>query len=130
MPHVCVTDGKSHVRKFLREALSEFGLTIYECEHSYELAAELERRPPDLIVIGLTAGEAAAGEVLRTLAERAYDGDILLFGLRASPPLLSASKHSPCNSAFHCCRRSSCPSTGSDCGTALPGFSLIHRSFL
>jgi hypothetical protein len=41
MPLVCVTDGKPHIRKFLREALSEFGFTIYECVQVGDLSAAL-----------------------------------------------------------------------------------------
>jgi len=29
-PLVCITDGKHHIRKFLREALSEYNFTLYE----------------------------------------------------------------------------------------------------
>jgi DNA-binding response OmpR family regulator len=74
VPLVCVTDGKHHVRKFLREALTEFSFTIYECIEARELSAALDARPPDLVVIGLTAGGIAASEMLRTLATKDFDG--------------------------------------------------------
>ena len=46
-PLVCVTDGKHHIRKFLREALSEFPFTIYECVELHELSAALDAKPPE-----------------------------------------------------------------------------------
>ena len=84
MPLVCVTDGKQHIRKFLREALSEFGFTIYECIEVGELRTALDVRPPDLVVLGLTAGEIGAGEMLRTLAAKDFNGKVLPFVPRDS----------------------------------------------
>ena len=70
VPLVCVTDGKHHVRKFLREVLSEFNFTLYECVVVGELSA--------------AAGGIAAGEVLRTLAAKDFDGKVLPFAQRDS----------------------------------------------
>jgi EAL domain-containing protein (putative c-di-GMP-specific phosphodiesterase class I) len=84
VPLVCVTDGKHHIRRFLREALSEFPLTIYECVEVAELNAALDARPPDLVVLGLTAGGIVASEMLRTLATRDFDGKVLPFAPRDS----------------------------------------------
>jgi EAL domain-containing protein (putative c-di-GMP-specific phosphodiesterase class I)/CheY-like chemotaxis protein len=84
MPLVCVTDGKPHIRKFLREALSEFGFTIYECVQVSELSAALDAKPPDLVVLGLTAGGVAASEMLKTLAAKDFDGKVLPFAPRDS----------------------------------------------
>jgi hypothetical protein len=61
-PLVCVTDGKQHVRKFLREALGEFNFTIYECVELHQLSEAFDARPPDLVVLGLSAGGLIAGE--------------------------------------------------------------------
>ncbi|HEX9752388.1 MAG TPA: hypothetical protein VGA46_02925 [Methyloceanibacter sp.] len=72
VPLVCVTDGKHHVRKFLREVLGEFSFTIYECVEVGELSAALDARPPDLVILGLTAGGIAAGEMLRMLAAKDF----------------------------------------------------------
>lgn len=83
-PLVCVTDGKHHVRKFLREALGEFNFTIFECVELGELSTALDSRPPDLIVLGLTAGGMAASEMLKTLAARNFDGSVLPFAQRDS----------------------------------------------
>jgi CheY-like chemotaxis protein len=78
-PLVCVTDGKHQVRRFLREVLSEFNFTIYECVEPGELADALDARAPDLVVLGLTSGAIAAGEMLRTLAAKDFDGKVLPF---------------------------------------------------
>jgi EAL domain-containing protein (putative c-di-GMP-specific phosphodiesterase class I)/CheY-like chemotaxis protein len=83
-PLVCVTDGKSHVRQFLREALSEFGLTIYECVQAGELSTALDAKPPDLVVLGLSAGGIAASEMLKALAAKEFDGKVLPFAPRDS----------------------------------------------
>lgn len=59
-PLVCVTDGKAHIRKFLREMLGAYGFTIYECVGIGELSAALDARPPDLLVLvlgGIVAAE-------------------------------------------------------------------------
>lgn len=84
VPLVCVTDGKHHIRKFVREILSEFSFTIYEVIEVSELSAALDAKPPDLVILGLTAGGIAAGEMLRTLAAKDFDGKILPFAQRDS----------------------------------------------
>ncbi len=83
-PHICVTDGKHHVRKFLRETLSEFGFTISECADTLDLSAMLDRKPPDLVVLGLTEDGVSAGETLRALAEKDFAGKVLPFARRDS----------------------------------------------
>jgi EAL domain-containing protein (putative c-di-GMP-specific phosphodiesterase class I) len=83
-PLVCVTDGKHQIRKFLREALSPFAFTIYECLEPGELGDALEARPPDLVVLGLTAGAVTASEMLRVLAGKDFEGKILPFAERDS----------------------------------------------
>jgi CheY-like chemotaxis protein len=83
-PHVCVTDGKHHIRKFLREALSEFGFMINECPEPRDLSAALEARPPDLVVLGLTAGAVAGAEMLRALADNDFHGKVLPVASRDS----------------------------------------------
>jgi EAL domain-containing protein (putative c-di-GMP-specific phosphodiesterase class I) len=87
VPHVCVTDGQQHIRKFLREALSEFQFTIYECIEPRELGAALEARSPDLVILGLTAGGIGAAGMLRTLAAKDFDGKVLPFAERDSATL-------------------------------------------
>jgi EAL domain-containing protein (putative c-di-GMP-specific phosphodiesterase class I) len=87
VPLVCVTDGQHHIRKFLREALSEFHFTVYECIEPRELSAALDARSPDLVILGLTAGGIGAGEMLRTLATKDFDGKVLPFAERDSAVL-------------------------------------------
>ena len=87
VPLVCVTDGKHHVRKFLRETLGHFRFTIYECVEVRELSAALDARPPDLVVLGLTAGGIDAGEMLRALAAKDFAGKVLPFAQRDSAVL-------------------------------------------
>jgi EAL domain-containing protein (putative c-di-GMP-specific phosphodiesterase class I) len=83
-PHACVTDTKHHIRKFLRETLSEFGFTISECANTLDLSAALETKLPDLVVLGLTADGGSAGEMLRALAEKDFAGKVLPFARRDS----------------------------------------------
>ena len=73
-PLVCITDGKHHISQFLREALGEYNFTLYECVETADLDAALDARAPDLIVLGLTAGYVAAGELLEALAAKNFDG--------------------------------------------------------
>jgi EAL domain-containing protein (putative c-di-GMP-specific phosphodiesterase class I)/CheY-like chemotaxis protein len=87
VPLVCVTDGQHHIRTFLREALSEFRFTIYECIEPRELSDALDARPPDLVILGLTAGGMGAGEMLRALATKDFDGRVLPFAQRDSAVL-------------------------------------------
>lgn len=81
---VCITDGKPHIRTFLRDALSELSFSVYECEQARDLDVALDAKPPDLVVLGLTAGGVAAGEMLETLAAKDFDGKILPFAPRDS----------------------------------------------
>jgi DNA-binding response OmpR family regulator len=84
VPHVCVTDGKHHIRKFLREALKELGFTAYECAEEHDLNAALDTRAPDLVLLGLMSGSLAAGNALRMLADRNFTGMILPVAQRDS----------------------------------------------
>ena len=77
MPCVCVTDSKHHIRRFLRDALSEFGFTTYECAEARDLSTALDARLPDLVVLGLMSGTVAIDEVLLTLAAKKFVGKIL-----------------------------------------------------
>ncbi len=92
-PLVCVTDGQHHVRQFLREVLGQFDFTIYECVEPGELDDALDARPPDLLVLGMTAGGIAAGEVLRVLAAKDFDGKVLPFAQRDSAVLAPLQDH-------------------------------------
>jgi EAL domain-containing protein (putative c-di-GMP-specific phosphodiesterase class I) len=83
-PLVCVTDGREHIRTFLREALSEFRFVIQECAEAAELSAALDARAPDLVVLGLTAGASEACDMLQTLADKDFEGKVLPFAPRDS----------------------------------------------
>ena len=83
-PHICVADGKNHIRKFLRETLSEFGFTISECVDTLDLSAALDTKLPDLVVLGLAEDGASPGEMLRALADKEFAGKVLPFARRDS----------------------------------------------
>jgi EAL domain-containing protein (putative c-di-GMP-specific phosphodiesterase class I) len=86
-PRACVADGRDHIRTFLMEALEELGFVTCECRHAAELGAVVDGQRPDLIVLGLSAGAIEAGEMLKTLAARTFDGKILLLGPPACPAM-------------------------------------------
>ena len=83
-PLLCVTDGKEHLHRFLREALSEFRFVIQECGEVAELSAALDARAPDLVVLGLTAGASEACDMLKALADKDFEGKVLPFAQRDS----------------------------------------------
>ncbi len=83
-PRVCVADGKQHIRKFLGEALEELGFITSECTQVGELSTVLNAQLPDLVVVGFSAGGIEAAAMLKALAARAFDGNVLLLGPRAS----------------------------------------------
>jgi len=83
-PRVCIADSKQHIRTFLGEALGELGFITCECAQVGEIDAVLDSHLPDLVVLGLSAGGVAAGQMLKGLAAKAFDGKVLLFGPRDS----------------------------------------------
>jgi EAL domain-containing protein (putative c-di-GMP-specific phosphodiesterase class I)/CheY-like chemotaxis protein len=83
-PRVCIADGKRHIRVFLREALEELGFITCECAQLSQLDAVLDEQLPDLVLLGLSAGGVEAGETLKALAAREFDGKLLLLGPRDS----------------------------------------------
>jgi hypothetical protein len=86
-PRVCVADGKNHIRTFLVEALEELGFVTCECRCPTDLASVLDTRKPDLLILGLSTGAVEAGEMLRILAARTFDGKVLLLGAPDCPAL-------------------------------------------
>ncbi len=86
-PRVCVVDGKNHIRAFLVETLQELGFVTCECRHATDLASVLDARKPDLVILGLSTGGVEAGEMLRILAGRTFDGKVLLHGTPACPAM-------------------------------------------
>jgi EAL domain-containing protein (putative c-di-GMP-specific phosphodiesterase class I) len=84
VPRACIADSKQHIRIFLKEALEELGFVTCECAQAGDLDAVIDTHLPDLIVLGLSAGGPAAGELLKALAARAFEGKVLLLGPRDS----------------------------------------------
>ncbi len=85
MPRVCVADARQQMRTFLAETLEDLGCVTRECVHVAELSAELGTRPPDLVVIGSSAGGIEACEMVELLAAKEFGGQVLVLGPRASP---------------------------------------------
>jgi len=84
-PRVCVADGRQHVRAFLAEALEELGFTTCECARASDMVAVLDTHLPELVVLPMSAGAVAAGEMLKALAAKAFGGKVLLLGPNGSP---------------------------------------------
>jgi len=76
---------KQHVRSFLGTSLEEFGFIVCECPKAAELAAVLDANPPDLVLIGLSAGETEITEMIKTLATKQFSGLVLQVGPHNSP---------------------------------------------
>jgi EAL domain-containing protein (putative c-di-GMP-specific phosphodiesterase class I)/CheY-like chemotaxis protein len=85
MPCVCVADAKQQMRTFLAEILDDLGFVTCECAHAAALAATIESRLPDLVVLGSSAGGIEACEMVELLAAKEFDGKVLVFGPRVSP---------------------------------------------
>jgi GDPmannose 4,6-dehydratase len=85
MPCVCVADARQQMRTFLAETLEDLGCVTCECVDVTELNAELGTRPPDLVVIGSSAGGIEACEMVEVLAAKEFGGKVLVLGPRASP---------------------------------------------
>jgi EAL domain-containing protein (putative c-di-GMP-specific phosphodiesterase class I)/CheY-like chemotaxis protein len=79
-PRACVADSKQHIRTFLKEALEELGFITCECAQVADLDEVLDTHLPDLVVLGLSSGGVAAGELLNALAAKPFDGKVLLLG--------------------------------------------------
>jgi len=85
IPWVCVADPRQQMRTFLAETLQDLGWVTCECADVAELGAELDLRPPDLVVIGLAAGGIEACEAMELLAAKGFDRKVLVLGPRVSP---------------------------------------------
>jgi EAL domain-containing protein (putative c-di-GMP-specific phosphodiesterase class I) len=84
-PRACVADAKTHIRTFLVEALEELGFVTCDCAQLSDLGEVLDAHRPDLVVLGLSAGGLEAGEMLKMLAARTFDGKVLVLGPPACP---------------------------------------------
>src|SRR6266852_1636030 len=83
-PRVCVADSKQHIRTFLGEALEELGFITCGCMQVGDLGALVDAQLPDLVVLGLSGGGIEAGEILKVLANKEFQGKVLLLGPRDS----------------------------------------------
>jgi EAL domain-containing protein (putative c-di-GMP-specific phosphodiesterase class I)/CheY-like chemotaxis protein len=84
-PAVCVADAEQSMRTFLRATLEELGFVTCECVRAAELDAVLDSQPPDLVVIGSSAGGIDACQMVELLAAKEFDGKVVVFGPRVSP---------------------------------------------
>ncbi|MBR1221060.1 EAL domain-containing protein [Bradyrhizobium sp. U87765 SZCCT0131] len=82
---VCIVDGKQHIRTFLADTLEELGLLTCGARDADELGTRLDQQHVDAVLLGLSAGGVAAGDVLAVLAEKAFDGQVLPIGPAGSP---------------------------------------------
>ena len=83
VPRGCVVEEKSHIRKFLGNALEEIGFVTAEFAQVDELSAELDGPMlPDLVVVGFSAGGMKAAIIIEALAAKAFYGKVLLVGPR------------------------------------------------
>jgi EAL domain-containing protein (putative c-di-GMP-specific phosphodiesterase class I) len=85
VPRVCIADGKTHIRDFLREALDELGFIVSDCDGTANIADVVIEHQSDLVVLGLSAGGIAANAALEALQASGYHGQVLVFGPPASP---------------------------------------------
>src|SRR5258707_10042388 len=85
IPWICVADPRQQMRTFLAETLQDLGCVTCECANVAELGAELDLRPPDLVVIGLAAGGIEACDAMDLLAAKVFDRKDLVLGPRRSP---------------------------------------------
>ena len=78
VPRVCIVDAKQHIRAFLGIALEELGFVVFECSQRNEVAAALDERKPDLVVIGYSSGALEVCETVNVLAANRFSGSVLL----------------------------------------------------
>jgi hypothetical protein len=84
-PRVCIADARQHVRAFLATTLEELGFTACECARASDVVAVLDTHLPELVILSMSAGAVAAGEMLKALAAKAFGGKVLLLGPNGSP---------------------------------------------
>jgi EAL domain-containing protein (putative c-di-GMP-specific phosphodiesterase class I) len=83
-PRVCIVDPKRHIRTFLGEALDELGFIASECATASELPMLLDQQLPDLVVLGMPNDGVEAGQILKILVGKMFDGKVLLIGPKDS----------------------------------------------
>ncbi len=85
VPHACIAERGQNLRSVIGEALRDLGFVTCECAQVGALGSVLDVYLPDLVVVGLSAGESAASEMLRTLAAGQFGGMVLLLGSGDAP---------------------------------------------
>jgi EAL domain-containing protein (putative c-di-GMP-specific phosphodiesterase class I) len=83
-PRACIADGKKHIRMFLVDALDELGFITAESSSSSDLGPILDFQVPDLVILGLSSDGVEVGKNLKVLAEKKFNGKVLLIGPRDS----------------------------------------------
>jgi hypothetical protein len=83
-PRACIADGKKHIRMFLVDALDELGFITAESSSSSDLGPILDFQVPDLVILGLSSDGIEVGKNLKVLAEKKFNGKVLLIGPRDS----------------------------------------------
>lgn len=83
-PRVCIIDSKRHIRSFLNEAFEDLGFVTGECDGSRDLGTVLDNLVPDLITIGVSADGVDAAEIMRMLAAREFNGNVVIVGAKDS----------------------------------------------
>ncbi|MGH6736568.1 MAG: EAL domain-containing protein [Methyloceanibacter sp.] len=76
-PIVCIFDQKPHIRRFVREALGEFGFSVYECREPRDFRGAVNARSAELLILSLSGGAGTAREVLCELAVAKFQGRVL-----------------------------------------------------
>lgn len=82
-----VVDDEAPVGEAMVATLRSLGIRATATTLGGEIEEECERHSPDLIVLDLALGETDALEVLETLAERRFDGSIVLVSGRSASTL-------------------------------------------
>jgi EAL domain-containing protein (putative c-di-GMP-specific phosphodiesterase class I) len=82
-PIVCVIDRKPHIRRFIREALGELGLGVYDCGAPRDVRNLVTNRPPELLILGRTNPDSAR-EILGRMVEAGFQGQVLPLAPRES----------------------------------------------
>jgi EAL domain-containing protein (putative c-di-GMP-specific phosphodiesterase class I) len=78
VPRVTVVDGKRHNQAFLVETLADLGFIASECPIPPDTIMDTA---PDLVVVGMSGGEAIeASRILRLLGEAEFAGSVLVVG--------------------------------------------------
>lgn len=79
-PRACIADSKKHLRTFLADALEDLGFVTSECAKAGELAAVLDEKLPDLVILGLSVDGIEIETIFEILVEKNFNGKVLAVG--------------------------------------------------